>query len=973
VDKPVKCWDMSCKELISACPRYQNCPLGTTQCADGSCTATTCGTHITCSVNAPFKCYDNTCRRDPLDCPTAPNCPSESPILCWDGRCLANRGDCFAPTKCPINTPVKCPDNRCRKTVDDCKAIMNCPNEFIRCPNGVCARKWSDCRAQECAFNFPFKCDNGVCVSNEKNCDLDNGCPFNKPFKCLDGKCVDDKENCVKEVNCDTNTRLCPDGSCLPFSIICPLQNGCSIDTPRKCANGTCIDPKKAVCPIPICPEETPIRCIDGSCAITNSNCPNSVKSSTINGWIVCADGTEMKYSEECKPILNCLPDQVRCDDGSCRPFLEYCPKAKTCPNNQIRCANGSCADSIDLCFNLNGCNLKTPNKCPNSGLCVNNFEDCINYEQQFDLSNGCTQSRPLKCQSGKCASTLSDCKEEDECTLQGWVKCVNGECRETWRDCSTTTFNCIQDYVSCPNDSICRSSYNECWNTSKCKFETPFRCMNGECKRYSFKSNPNDADGCSIGIKCPEYKPFICADGQCAEKSTFCKSLSECPQERPFRCFDRTCAANENECLIQGLKCPGKSPILCANSNCVSDIFDCEERNCPSWKPYKCFSGLCKSSPSDCLQVLGKSVTVCTNDETICYDGSCGRNESECPLYPGCITSLLPYKCPDGTCVQSENECSSLEIKCNPGMSLCEDGICRKKCPSYNGCPNAKPLMCSTGICVKTHSECVGEGNCPNVDTPFRCIDGSCASRLSACKSNFRNFGTTNIKISAYPQLDIKADILIGDNNMILGSIYLPADSLFKNDTSTSATLKIKSIPREQIQSTFVSYNQTRTEDILKVFPYADPLNEWKLSYEYGVLSSAVSISLDDPSISFRNFILLTLIYDFPHKHESILNDLSNINSNTSNETLLNFMTLDSLKDTCWGKLENNEWKCLQLGSKTESLSNWQLQGAINSEGIYAVILSPRKNLYPLKVSKNFFFDNWKIIVIVFSVILFI
>ena len=62
----------------------------------------------------------------------------------------------------------------------------------------------------------------------------------------------------------------------------------------------------------------------------------------------------------------------------------------------------------------------------------------------------------------------------------------------------------------------------------------------------------------------------------------------------------------------------------------------------------------------------------------------------------------------------------------------LCEDGLCRKECPNYGGCPNDKPLLCPIGICVKFESECAGISNCP-IDSPIRCLDGSCANKIQS------------------------------------------------------------------------------------------------------------------------------------------------------------------------------------------------------------------------------------------------
>ena len=982
VDKPVRCWDNSCKESIKSCPEYQNCPVGTKSCPDGSCSVTqTCGTHITCANDAPFKCYDNTCRKNPEDCPTPPNCPSEAPILCWDGRCLADRGDCLSPSKCDASVPVKCPDFICHSSSSECKEITDCPNTFSKCSNGDCRLKLADCEEEKCPLSYPVKCSNGMCVSDESHCEKENGCPFNKPYKCEDGLCVKDENSCPSssEIICESDSRLCPDGSCLPISTTCPEANGCPTDTPRKCADGSCIDPKKGTCPIPSCPSETPIRCTDGTCVTTSSNCPNTIKTTTSEGLILCADGTEAYTFEECKPLLYCSSNQERCGDGSCRESIESCPKANTCPDNKVRCSNGSCATSKEKCYNLSGCPQENGNKCPGSGLCVSNMEDCTTYDEQFASSNGCPRTTPFKCSNGKCVTLSTDCVNENGCPSDKPIQCADGLCESSTRGCRSHPFECNVEkgYVQCTNgEANCAPGYDQCYNSFNCKVETPFRCLSGECKRYPTKYSSDDNNGCEIGIECPEYKPYLCADGECVEKSSFCKSVNSCPSDKPHRCFDRTCAASLEECNTTGKKCPSKTPILCQNSNCVANIFDCSETLCPSWKPFKCANGLCKATPRECLEVTLadgkiKYQSVCNSNEVVCNDGSCRLNIEDCPLFSGCSSASSPYKCPDGTCAEKQSDCAiSEEIKCeNEGEILCEDGICRKTCPDYQGCPFSKPLMCSTGKCVKTISECVGEGNCDNVDRPFRCIDGSCASSINNCPSPKRGFGTSNIKLSVYPEYDLATDIVVGENNLVIGSIYVPSDSLTKDGKSSSGQIQIKSIPRNKVQETYSIYNETRTEDLIKVFPYADPEAKNTLEYEYTVLSSVVSVNVEDDSYSFKRNILLTLVYDFPYKHETLQSNYTGIGTGNNQD----FMLLDPLEDVCLAKLEDKEWKCVNISSKTESLDNFQLQGAINTTGVYAVILSLRINTTPLSIEYNFLIENLTVLSIAAAAALFI
>lgn len=1005
IDKPVRCWDMSCKDSIEACPAFQECPSGMMGCADGSCvtSSNSCNTHITCPSESPYRCYDNTCKKDPADCPSMPNCPSDAPILCWDGRCLANREDCLGPSACTPATPVKCPDQTCKTTAEECKAITGCPNSFSTCPDGSCRRKLADCETPKCPLNFPYLCNNGMCVLDESHCEHENGCPFNKPYKCLDGACAEEKEKCeVQEQTCSGTERPkhCPDGSCLPYTKTCPEENGCPIDTPRRCADGACIDPKKTSCQIPVCAPETPIRCLDGSCVSSSSSCPNKKQTLNEEGLVECADGIYVKSYEECKPLIACGEGEVRCDDGSCRESKEYCPLAKTCPNNKVRCPNGSCATSEDQCLNASGCPKTKGYKCSSSGLCVSSTDECTELIKPLENAKGCPKDTPKKCDNGKCVKSDGSCNNENGCQ-EGDILCTSGKCAKKKSQCRADgSAPCSVDfkYFCFMDDTPCAKSVEECFNAENCKLSEPFRCRDGECKRYPRKNSLDDSEGCEIGIECPNYKPFLCADGECVEKSTYCKSLESCPKDKPYLCFDRTCAVNKDQCPPR--RCPAKTPILCPNSNCVSNVFDCDDRSCPTWKPYKCANGLCKEGPIECIEEIPKNTeeeeeeevktyfNLCKDNEYVCNDGSCRRSLEECPLFKGCTSTEKPYKCPKGVCAASEALCEGQAIKCKEeeGEKLCEDGICRKECPEYNGCPFDSPLMCSTGRCVDSISECVGEGNCNNVDKPFRCIDGSCAAKISDCKAPIKEFGTVDYKLSIFPSSDLTTDIIFGNGNAALASLYVPSDAFVKDGVSSSATLLIKSVPKSKITSTFSKYNETRNEDIIRVFPYADPNGDFTLEYEYTVLSTVVSIEVEDEGVEIKKNILLTLTYDFPSNHETLVEkeepetdsegetkEIQPRNLGEDTNSGENYMHLSALEDVCLARLEENEWKCVGLLSKTQSLDYFQLQGAFNKTGTYAVILAPRINTTPLSIEENFLVEHLVAITVITLVVLII
>lgn len=998
VNKPVRCWDNSCRDSIQNCPAFQKCPSGLTECPDGSCGLGSCGTHITCSDDAPFRCFDNTCRRNPEDCPEQPSCSSETPILCWDGRCLAERGECLAPTACESLYPVKCPNGLCSKSQSSCKEEIECPSEFVRCSDGTCRKKLAYCPEEQCPVNLPFKCKNGLCVSDEKYCDHDNGCPYNLPVKCEneDGLCFPAGKKCSKESKCPSGKKVCPDGSCLSKNVVCPSVNGCPSDTPFRCADGSCINPKKMSCSIPKCDPSIPVKCFDGTCVKTISYCPTERKTAA-SGFVLCANGQEANSYDECKPLTICEEGQTRCDDGTCRNKKEECPLAKTCPNNQIRCDNGSCSESKDKCPKENGCPESSPFKCEKTGFCVDNNATCATVESELTESSGCPKETPYKCTgSGMCVKTKDDCFTDYGCG-KGLFMCDNGECKVDKDDCDPMKDICEGEYtVYCgyPYKQPCAKSIDQCLNYMGCPLNAPNRCSDGSCRRFPAQRFSGDKDGCEVSVSCPSYKPFLCADGSCMEKESFCKSFSACPKDKPYLCFDKSCVASKDQCSI---KCPAKNPLLCDNGKCVTSIFDCSYESCPYWMPIHCVNGDCTTKPSECTKLyidpdsfIKKDYVLCTKDEVLCYDGSCRKNQEECPLYPGCGSSDLPYKCLDGGCAKSKEECTNEndpeKFTCEEGKTLCIDGLCREKCENINyyGCPNEAPLLCPSGRCVTELQECVGESGCDSTDYPFRCIDGTCVSSIAECKTAFREYGTTNITLSVYPQMEVNAELIIGKDNALIGSIKIPSDSItYKADSSkvkkgAETQIYLKSVPRSQLHDTWIYYNRTRVDDLKSVYPYADEGNNYTLTYEYAVLSPAVELKLKDPATTIiSGRLMFTLLYDFPFRHENLKRNKTvyTDEEETTQQKRYSTLPLDYLKDACLAKLDEKKrlWNCTGFNIHVEDLNNLQLTGELNEEGIYAVVLSTRINTHPLYIEPNWLLAHLKEVTIAFLVLLFL
>ena len=493
----------------------------------------------------------------------------------------------------------------------------------------------------------------------------------------------------------------------------------------------------------------------------------------------------------------------------------------------------------------------------------------------------------------------------------------------------------------------MCAKSFDEFFNSLNCRLKTPIRCISGECKKYPFSMN--NSDGCSIGISCPKYRPFLCADGSCVEKAEFCKSFSECPNGQ-ILCFDRTCVDINIGCEAHK-KCPAKNPVLCPNGNCVSGIFECKEEKCPKSSPYYCVIGECSKNPRECQKIEVKVenydfminiATVCKENEYTCLDGTCRENSKDCPIYQGCTTSGESFKCLDGGCAANKNECSNKNdakfFDCPNNLLLCEDGICRKNCSlvEYNGCPNNAPLLCPNGKCVLQEIDCKSESACDSTEKPFRCIDGDCKASLAECKMPFREVGDTNINIYVYPNFEIDAELIIGPNNIITGKIEIPAGTITnkRDGSSIEAQISFRSVARSSIVDTYIEYDKTREDDLKSIYPYADPDKKYTLNYQYIVLSSVIEVNLKEENAEISGKILLTLLFDFPIKHEKL-------EKNKENGTY----HLNYNKDVCLAKLDikKRKWECTRLNFNVEAKSNLQLTGELKENGIYAVVLNLR------------------------------
>ena len=437
-DSPIKCDDGTCQQALEQCASNTQCTLSLMKCPDGSCSSSECGTSVTCSSAARYKCYDNTCKIHPLDCPIAPKCPANSPILCSDGTCKSQRVNCKGFGKCPVNKPVRCPNFNCYASSSECEPITGCPPGYVYCEGGSCAKDIQSCPVQSCSLDLPHMCKDGFCVSDKAYCDKPNGCPYNKGVKCANGLCVSKESDCPKNIACpDVGYTLCPDGSCVGEIRNCPSIHGCPSNVPFRCAAGNCIDPTTTKCNLAICPKDKPIKCLDGLCVDSTTSCKSTLDNNNLqcqhetNGNLVpCADGRCVSSADQCRPVYNCAKDNIRCGDGSCRKLALLCPIVNnTCPpSKSFRCEVGVCAENEGSCPTDNGCPLAAPVKCANTGTCAKNITYCDNPHTLF---NKCPVNLNYKCPDTQtCVKNYSLCSETKCNSPQKPYFCeLTGEC----------------------------------------------------------------------------------------------------------------------------------------------------------------------------------------------------------------------------------------------------------------------------------------------------------------------------------------------------------------------------------------------------------------------------------------------------------------------------------------------------------------------------------------------------------------
>ena len=973
-DKPYRCFDGSCAETKQHCPLISTCPIERpVKCYDGSCryAFNECPNYHSCGMNM-VNCPGGMCAKSYDKCPSLPICSSSlTPYACYDNRCVSDIRDCYDPPEC--EGKILCPNGLCVTNRQNCKPSSS---SLVRCWNGEWKVSLAYCEPFTCPINFPHKCIEGTCVTDPKYCDnVETSCPYNKPYKCSDGNCVETELKCISAPSekdiCADDEHLCPDGSCQKNKDQCPLVNGCQPDKPLRCADGTCINPKKTECTPPLCEATMPIRCANGQCATSVAECSLATKvnerSGCSNGMFMCADGRCVVSSEMCRALYVCGSNYVKCGDGSCRVTNELCPeKAKLCPKEM--CGNGECVDSADMC------GRKCPkgySKCQTTGMCVKSENMGVSCPNEPQYKSGCDDNNKVKCiHDGRCMSDYNKCiSVNSACNEDTPYLCADGKCVVDKSQCSYNT-QCGFEEMRCPINGECVAVGNEhmCTNDIGCPIHMPIRCANGQCvKMYS---------ECKATISCEGDKPYLCSDGSCVKDYRFCNVDYPCTEENMIKCNNGYCVSKAEQCDNENDLCPISSHIKCLNGKCVKHREECSE----SFSTEQCAEGTlfctrlarCVRNVIECIgedAVVGRNVNskrynrrfnrdneddivvenACNEDTPYsCYDGTCVSDRAQCPILPAC--KPMQYRCPDGTCQYSLDKCTADPI-CEDPLHLCEDGLCRLHCPEYNGC-SLYQFQCTNGMCVDNELECIGYSMCPDPTSPYRCIDNKCVSNPSTCTDIKRLHSIQTVTSSFTIHDTFSLSFSYDSSSKPIGSLSIPSNSIkHTNPSKTQGSIYITGIPHSSLYSPAL-YNNT--VDFLHNVSNGIISSDGVLSFENAVLSPIVNIHSSNIESALNINALLHLehnVYAYNNGEESFAPSdycLSKLISNATNNYI--------------------EWKCV-----SRCVSYDQHQFAIDSLGIYAIVLNPLRNVSVVHDtdSKNFYLDNIKVLAIVLGVVI--
>jgi hypothetical protein len=479
------------------------------------------------------------------------------------------------------------------------------------------------------------------------------------------------------------------------------------------CGDLTTCAPTAALCSTRIvsCPTSTPHLCHDGSCSISEATCPTATTCPTDEK--LCPDGLCVANGEYCAQIRECNPDPdgnplISCpNDGSCVTQLSQCPNSFNCPLGNVKCDSGECAPSLSQCTPASVCTGDRPYRCP-SGSCVVDAPFCSS-----GLS--CGTEKPFLCPDKRsCVSDVDDCNVVQSCP-EGTILCASGDCK-VQAECPSSPTCRPEKPVMCVNGQ-CVSSKSECnvidRSTITCTAAAPHRCSSGRCVK--------NAALCDALIQCPFYKPILCSTGQCVSAIEYCTPLIDttsfdCPSDYVKCPVSGSCAKYSQWCPTMRACLDGE--IRCANGQCYPVLTD-QLDSCPA---------------------QARNILQCPTGTVQCpitnTGAMCRPSISECPTDVTCPADA-PFRCESNQCASSPTDCSHMDADQIPDTRIaCGMGTWASSaslCGTPPTCPRSQPILCLDGTCRQTPEDCPVNNECPT-NLPFKCASGECQLNSYSC-----------------------------------------------------------------------------------------------------------------------------------------------------------------------------------------------------------------------------------------------
>ncbi|MCQ2820522.1 MAG: prefoldin subunit [archaeon] len=301
-----------------------------------------------------------------------------------------------------------------------------------------------------------------------------------------------------------------------------------------------------------------------------------------------------------------------------------------------------------------------------------------------------------------------------------------------------------------------------------------------------------------------------------------------------------------------------------------------------------------------------------------------------------------MEIRCKDGRCHKiNEGGCENIEgITCQAGLTLCESGLCKVKCPEFDGAPLGK-VQCPNGLFAASDNECIGYAMSPDSSNAYRCLTGEVLSEPEKCIQIYRNANVPPITATFYLHETLEFNFAYDNTNRAIGTLHIPG-SIFKMISNINyGTIKVRGVRHSTLMD-YSLYNNTP----LFIYNVSAGIeaSDGVLGFENSVLSPVVEITSDDIEDNFESPGRIRLEFNrYTKKTAHFRYD-----------------------DYCLAKLKEEggkkHWECTARAINEETT-----EFPISSLGIYAVILSPSRQEEVSGTSKSFFFDNIKTLLIVF------